>query len=88
MSGAELGVALLTFAPARMREFVELGRVAEGQGFAACYTTRRHRRDHDVHGGGDQRRANCAMSEKTVVHIPPRSTAPATGSLPAQLLSE
>ena len=39
MSRAELGVALLTFAPARTRQFVDLGRVAEGQGYAACYTT-------------------------------------------------
>ena len=36
---AEIGVALLTFAPARAREFVELGRVAEEHGYAACYTT-------------------------------------------------
>lgn len=35
----ELGVALLTFARARTRDFVELGRYAEEQGFAACYTT-------------------------------------------------
>lgn len=39
MSGAELGVALLTFAPVRTAELVELGRVAEGQGYASCYTT-------------------------------------------------
>ncbi len=36
---AEIGVALLTFAPARTREFVELGRAAEQHGYAACYTT-------------------------------------------------
>jgi 5,10-methylenetetrahydromethanopterin reductase len=36
---AELGVALLTFAPARTQEFVLLGRCAEEQGYAACYTT-------------------------------------------------
>lgn len=35
----ELGVALLTFARARSQDFVELGRYAEEQGFAACYTT-------------------------------------------------
>ena len=39
MTMAELGVALLTFAPVRTAEFVELGRVAEGHGYAACYTT-------------------------------------------------
>jgi 5,10-methylenetetrahydromethanopterin reductase len=36
---AELGVALLTFAPARTQDFVSLGRCAEDQGYAACYTT-------------------------------------------------
>src|SRR5512133_2999613 len=36
---AELGVALLTFAPARTQEFVLLGRCAEEQRYAACYTT-------------------------------------------------
>lgn len=36
---AELGAALLTFAPARMRDFVDLGRWAEEHGYAACYTT-------------------------------------------------
>jgi 5,10-methylenetetrahydromethanopterin reductase len=36
---AELGVALLTFAPARTRDFVDLGRRAEDEGYAACYTT-------------------------------------------------
>jgi alkanesulfonate monooxygenase SsuD/methylene tetrahydromethanopterin reductase-like flavin-dependent oxidoreductase (luciferase family) len=36
---AEVGVALLTFAPARTAEFVELGRAAEDAGYAACYTT-------------------------------------------------
>lgn len=36
---AQLGVALLTFAPIRTREFVELGRAAEEQGYDACYTT-------------------------------------------------
>jgi 5,10-methylenetetrahydromethanopterin reductase len=36
---AELGVALLTFAPARTQDFVSLGRCAEQEGFAACYTT-------------------------------------------------
>lgn len=36
---AQLGVALLTFAPARTREFVALGRAAEEYGYAACYTT-------------------------------------------------
>ncbi|WP_448609766.1 LLM class flavin-dependent oxidoreductase [Geodermatophilus sp. URMC 60] len=35
----ETGVALLTFAPARTAEFVELGRAAEDAGYAACYTT-------------------------------------------------
>jgi 5,10-methylenetetrahydromethanopterin reductase len=35
----QLGVALLTFAPARTRDFVELGRCAEEQGYDACYTT-------------------------------------------------
>jgi len=35
----ELAVALLTFAPARMQDFVALGRCAEAQGYAACYTT-------------------------------------------------
>ena len=36
---AELGVALLTFAPVRTQDFVSLGRCAEEQGYAACYTT-------------------------------------------------
>lgn len=36
---AQLAVALLTFAPVRTGEFVELGRVAEEQGYVACYTT-------------------------------------------------
>lgn len=36
---AELGVALLTFAPARTAEFVALGRWAEEHGYDACYTT-------------------------------------------------
>jgi 5,10-methylenetetrahydromethanopterin reductase len=36
---AELGVALLTFAPARTEDFVSLGRCAEEEGYAACYTT-------------------------------------------------
>ena len=36
---AELGVALLTFAPARTQDFVSLGRCAEEEGYAACYTT-------------------------------------------------
>jgi 5,10-methylenetetrahydromethanopterin reductase len=36
---ADLGVALLTFAPARTRDFVSLGRCAEEEGYAACYTT-------------------------------------------------
>jgi 5,10-methylenetetrahydromethanopterin reductase len=36
---AELGVALLTFAPARTRDLVDLGRRAEDEGYAACYTT-------------------------------------------------
>jgi 5,10-methylenetetrahydromethanopterin reductase len=36
---AELGVALLTFASARTQDFVDLGRCAEEQGYAACYTT-------------------------------------------------
>jgi 5,10-methylenetetrahydromethanopterin reductase len=36
---AELGVALLTFAPARTADFVELGRCAEDLGYDACYTT-------------------------------------------------
>jgi 5,10-methylenetetrahydromethanopterin reductase len=36
---AELGVALLTFAPARTRDFVDLGRCAEEHGYDACYTT-------------------------------------------------
>jgi alkanesulfonate monooxygenase SsuD/methylene tetrahydromethanopterin reductase-like flavin-dependent oxidoreductase (luciferase family) len=35
----ELGVALLTFAPARTQDFVSLGRCAEEEGYAACYTT-------------------------------------------------
>ena len=35
----ELGVALVTFAPARLRELVALGRCAEELGYAACYTT-------------------------------------------------
>jgi 5,10-methylenetetrahydromethanopterin reductase len=35
----ELGVALLTFAPARTQDFVALGRCAEDEGYAACYTT-------------------------------------------------
>jgi 5,10-methylenetetrahydromethanopterin reductase len=34
-----LAVALLTFAPARTQDFVELGRRAEEEGYAACYTT-------------------------------------------------
>jgi alkanesulfonate monooxygenase SsuD/methylene tetrahydromethanopterin reductase-like flavin-dependent oxidoreductase (luciferase family) len=36
---AELGVALLTFAPVPTRDFVSLGRCAEEEGYAACYTT-------------------------------------------------
>lgn len=36
---AELGVALLTFAPARTAEFVALGQCAEDHGYGACYTT-------------------------------------------------
>jgi alkanesulfonate monooxygenase SsuD/methylene tetrahydromethanopterin reductase-like flavin-dependent oxidoreductase (luciferase family) len=36
---AELGIALLTFAPARTQDFVSLGRCAEEEGYAACYTT-------------------------------------------------
>ena len=36
---AEVGVALLTFAPVPTRDFVSLGRCAEEQGYAACYTT-------------------------------------------------
>jgi 5,10-methylenetetrahydromethanopterin reductase len=36
---AELGVALLTFAPVPTRDFVSLGRRAEADGYAACYTT-------------------------------------------------
>src|SRR3954465_12792710 len=36
---AEVGVALLTFAPARTQDFVTLGRCAEDEGYAACYTT-------------------------------------------------
>lgn len=36
---AELGAALLTFAPARTQDFVSLGRCAEEEGYAACYTT-------------------------------------------------
>ena len=36
---AELGVALLTFASARTQDFIDLGRCAEEQGYAACYTT-------------------------------------------------
>jgi 5,10-methylenetetrahydromethanopterin reductase len=36
---AEIGVALLTFAPARTHDLVELGRAAEEHGYAACYTT-------------------------------------------------
>jgi 5,10-methylenetetrahydromethanopterin reductase len=36
---AELGVALLTFAPVRTQDFVSLGRCAEEEGYAACYTT-------------------------------------------------
>jgi 5,10-methylenetetrahydromethanopterin reductase len=36
---ADLGVALLTFAPARMHEFVDLARAAEEHGYDACYTT-------------------------------------------------
>ena len=36
---ADLAVALLTFAPARTRDFVSLGRCAEDAGYAACYTT-------------------------------------------------
>lgn len=35
----QTGVALLTFAPARTADFVELGRAAEDAGHAACYTT-------------------------------------------------
>src|SRR4051812_36383824 len=35
----ELGAALLTFAPARTQDFVALGRCAEDEGYAACYTT-------------------------------------------------
>jgi alkanesulfonate monooxygenase SsuD/methylene tetrahydromethanopterin reductase-like flavin-dependent oxidoreductase (luciferase family) len=34
-----LAVALLTFAPARTQDFVRLGRRAEDEGYAACYTT-------------------------------------------------
>jgi 5,10-methylenetetrahydromethanopterin reductase len=36
---AELGAALLTFAPARTADFVALGRWAEDHGYDACYTT-------------------------------------------------
>ena len=36
---AELGIALVTFAPARTQDFVTLGRRAEEAGYAACYTT-------------------------------------------------
>lgn len=36
---AQLGVALLTFAPARTREFVELAQAAEAHGYDSCYTT-------------------------------------------------
>jgi alkanesulfonate monooxygenase SsuD/methylene tetrahydromethanopterin reductase-like flavin-dependent oxidoreductase (luciferase family) len=36
---AELGAALLTFAHARTADFVALGRWAEEDGYAACYTT-------------------------------------------------
>ncbi|SFL49500.1 LLM class flavin-dependent oxidoreductase [Geodermatophilus ruber] len=36
---AQLGVALLTFAPARTREFVDLARCAEQLGYDACFTT-------------------------------------------------
>ena len=36
---AEVAAALLTFAPARTRDFVALGRCAEEEGYAACYTT-------------------------------------------------
>jgi 5,10-methylenetetrahydromethanopterin reductase len=36
---AELGVALLTFATTRTQDFVDMGRCAEEQGYAACYTT-------------------------------------------------
>lgn len=36
---AQLGVALLTFAPARTSDFVALGRCAEELGYDACYTT-------------------------------------------------
>ena len=36
---AELGVALLTFAPVPTQDFVFLGRCAEAEGYAACYTT-------------------------------------------------
>jgi alkanesulfonate monooxygenase SsuD/methylene tetrahydromethanopterin reductase-like flavin-dependent oxidoreductase (luciferase family) len=36
---AELGAALLTFAPGRIQDFVALGRCAEELGYAACYTT-------------------------------------------------
>jgi 5,10-methylenetetrahydromethanopterin reductase len=35
----ELGVALLTFAPVPTQDFVTLGRRAEEEGYAACYTT-------------------------------------------------
>lgn len=36
---ADLGIALITFAPARTQDFVTLGRRAEEAGYAACYTT-------------------------------------------------
>jgi 5,10-methylenetetrahydromethanopterin reductase len=36
---AEVGVALLTFAPVPTQDFVSLGRCAEAEGYAACYTT-------------------------------------------------
>jgi 5,10-methylenetetrahydromethanopterin reductase len=39
MAMAEVGVALLTFAPVPTRDFVSLGRCAEAEGYAACYTT-------------------------------------------------
>jgi alkanesulfonate monooxygenase SsuD/methylene tetrahydromethanopterin reductase-like flavin-dependent oxidoreductase (luciferase family) len=39
MGVAELGIALITFAPARTQDFVTLGRRAEEAGYAACYTT-------------------------------------------------
>ena len=36
---AELAVALVTFAPARTRDFVAMGQRAEEHGYVACYTT-------------------------------------------------